>query len=118
MRRNTSMKPETLHSGLRHRSHPQPNHAGRGRAHALCARAMDYCSRPCKRGGPRGRAGRVAAWACAHPCASFSSKKVDDETPSAPKTEQTDRRPSHAQKKRLNRFSACPSKLDPGRDSQ
>ena len=85
MRRNTSMKPETLHSGLRHRSHRQPNHAGRGRAHALCARAMGYCSLPCKRGGPRGRPGRVAAWACAQPCASFSSKKVD-ETGAAHKT--------------------------------
>ena len=51
------------------RSHRQPNHAGRGRAHALCARAMGYCSLPCKRGGPRGRPGRVAAWARAHPCA-------------------------------------------------
>ena len=85
MRRNTSMKPETLHSGLRHRSHPQPNHAGGGRAHGLCARALGYSSLPCKRGGPRGRPGRVAAWARAHPCATFSSKKVD-ETGSAPET--------------------------------
>ena len=67
------------------RSHRQPNHAGRGRAHALCARTMGYCSLPCKRGGPRGRPGRVAAWARAHPCATFSSKKVD-ETGSAHKT--------------------------------
>ena len=31
---------------------------------------------PCKRGGTRGRPGRVAAWVCAHPCATFSSKKL------------------------------------------
>ena len=60
------------------RSHPQPNHAGGGRAHGLCARALGYSSLPCKRGGPRGRPGRVAAWVCAHPCATFSSKKVDE----------------------------------------
>ena len=40
---------------------------------------------PCKRGRPRGRPGRVAAWARAHPCATFSSKKVD-ETGSARQT--------------------------------
>ena len=67
------------------RSHPQPNHAGGGRAHGLCARALGYSSLPCKRGGPRGRPGRVAAWARAHPCATFSSKKVD-ETGSAGET--------------------------------
>ena len=52
--------------------------AGGGRAHGLCARALGYSSLPCKRGGPRGRPGRVAAWVCAHPCATFSSKKVDE----------------------------------------
>ena len=38
--------------------------AGGGRAHGLCARALGYCSLPCKRGGTRGRPGRVAAWVC------------------------------------------------------
>ena len=90
------MKPETLHSGLRHRSHPQPKHAGGGRAHGLCARALGYCSLPCKRGGTRGRPGRVAAWVCAHPCATFSSKKVD-ETGSARETGRRSPDPALAQ---------------------